>query len=161
MPKIISRKMAIARGLTRYFTREPCTRGHVCERFVCDGRCVECNRLNQRSPTIRAARRRYSQTPKGRAARWRADHYPKGAERRRRYDQSPKGRDRHFRYFSSDRNRERQRGYQSTAKRLAWRRGRDREHFLKKIEAAYKANPTQVNYTRLMNLIARRHRDGR
>lgn len=40
----ISRADARAKGLKRYFTGEPCKRGHVAERYVCGaGWCVECN----------------------------------------------------------------------------------------------------------------------
>jgi hypothetical protein len=41
--KIITRKEAIALGLKRFFTGEPCKHGHVCERRVCDVKCVECH----------------------------------------------------------------------------------------------------------------------
>ena len=40
--EIVSRKEAIERGLKRYFTGKPCKNGHVAERFVSNGRCVEC-----------------------------------------------------------------------------------------------------------------------
>jgi hypothetical protein len=40
----ISREVAKGQGLKRYFTGHPCGRGHVAERFVADGRCVQCNR---------------------------------------------------------------------------------------------------------------------
>ena len=42
--KIISRKEAKARGLTRYFTGKPCKHGHIAERDTGAGRCVEYNR---------------------------------------------------------------------------------------------------------------------
>jgi HNH endonuclease len=41
--KIISRKDAKAEGLTSYFTGEPCKRGHISRRLVCDYHCVECH----------------------------------------------------------------------------------------------------------------------
>jgi hypothetical protein len=44
----ITREVAKARGLKRYFTEQPCARGHVAERFVADGRCVQCNRERHR-----------------------------------------------------------------------------------------------------------------
>jgi hypothetical protein len=47
MPKIIARKEALAKGLKRFFTGKPCKRGHVVERRVDTGDCVEC--ANQRS----------------------------------------------------------------------------------------------------------------
>lgn len=42
MDEIISRKDAKARGLKRYFTGNPCPKGHVCGRFVSNCACVEC-----------------------------------------------------------------------------------------------------------------------
>jgi hypothetical protein len=42
-PKIVTRVEARALGLKRYFTGEPCTRGHVCERATRNSDCVECN----------------------------------------------------------------------------------------------------------------------
>jgi len=45
--KIIARKQAMAAGLKRYFTGEPCKHGHVCERTVLRSDCVECLKLRQ------------------------------------------------------------------------------------------------------------------
>ena len=42
---IISRREAKEKGLTRYFTGEPCSKGHVCERFVASCTCFECNKI--------------------------------------------------------------------------------------------------------------------
>jgi hypothetical protein len=38
------RSQAKAQGLKRYFTGEPCRNGHVVERYVSNGACVECLR---------------------------------------------------------------------------------------------------------------------
>ena len=43
-PHIISRDEARARGLKRYFTGTPCKHGHIAERNVRSGRCLECDR---------------------------------------------------------------------------------------------------------------------
>lgn len=42
MLEVISREEAKARGLKRYFTGEPCKRGHVAERYACSRGCVAC-----------------------------------------------------------------------------------------------------------------------
>ncbi len=42
MSQIIIRKIARKQGLTRYFTGKPCKWGHVVDRYVSDGQCVEC-----------------------------------------------------------------------------------------------------------------------
>lgn len=44
---IVIRKEAIAGGMNRYFTGNPCPNGHLSERMVCDWKCVRC-RANYR-----------------------------------------------------------------------------------------------------------------
>lgn len=44
MPEIIARKDALARGLNKYFTGKPCSKGHVAERYTTSGTCQECLR---------------------------------------------------------------------------------------------------------------------
>lgn len=43
--KITSREAAKKGGLTRYFTGEPCKRGHVSQRKTSSATCVECDHL--------------------------------------------------------------------------------------------------------------------
>ena len=46
--RVISRSDALALGLKRYFTGEPCKRGHISERSVGSrGRCLECHRIRE------------------------------------------------------------------------------------------------------------------
>lgn len=45
---IVSRQAAIANGLVRYFTGKPCRRGHVAERQLTNGSCVECRNEDRR-----------------------------------------------------------------------------------------------------------------
>jgi hypothetical protein len=40
--QIISRDAAAANGLTRFYTGKACQRGHIAERYVSNGACVEC-----------------------------------------------------------------------------------------------------------------------
>jgi len=40
----ISRKAAITAGLKKYFTGQPCSRGHVADRYVSTRTCFECNK---------------------------------------------------------------------------------------------------------------------
>ena len=40
---LISRKEAHERGLKRFYTGNPCIRGHDAQRFVTTGNCVRCN----------------------------------------------------------------------------------------------------------------------
>ncbi len=53
--EILSRNEAKARGLVRYFTGIPCRCGHVSERFVSEGACVDCKNT--------AYRNRYAKNP--------------------------------------------------------------------------------------------------
>ena len=41
--KYVLRKDALAAGLKRYYTGEPCRRGHIAERFVASRRCIVCS----------------------------------------------------------------------------------------------------------------------
>lgn len=41
-PQVISRQAAHAAGLLRFYTGAPCRRGHLAERYVSTGGCLEC-----------------------------------------------------------------------------------------------------------------------
>lgn len=71
---IISRADAMARGLTMYFTGEPCKQGHVAERRVLNRKCRECDKA--------ASRARYEKN-KDKAAAYYAKYHPENKERRR------------------------------------------------------------------------------
>ncbi len=47
MFEVVSRDVARERGMVRYFTGQPCRNGHVCQRRVGGGHCVECVRASQ------------------------------------------------------------------------------------------------------------------
>jgi hypothetical protein len=137
MPRKISRAKAKARGLKKYFTGKPCCRGHVAERRTDNRCCVVC---------VHGIMRRYDESPKGRDKKW-------------RYNQSPKGREAQRRISNSTRRRETLRAYQRSHPEYA-REYRRRER-LQHVQAIYDALPSQANWRRLQNLIARRTRDGR
>lgn len=52
MPAIITRKAALARSIPRYFTGEPCKRGHISARRAADGKCVACESSRKRNRSI-------------------------------------------------------------------------------------------------------------
>ena len=54
--EIITRKEAKEKGLRRYYTGEPCRRGHLTERRI-DGACIECARKTKLSDELAEARR--------------------------------------------------------------------------------------------------------
>jgi hypothetical protein len=76
MPKIITRKEAIAKGLRRYFTGKPCKRGHVFERSI-KGNCLVCSKISmkkynqsdQGKDNLRKSQKKYNQSNKGKAVR--------------------------------------------------------------------------------------------
>lgn len=57
----ISRIVARAYGLPRYFTGRPCLHGHVAARYVAEpGACVKCVRLRNRKPDRRRWRKAWA-----------------------------------------------------------------------------------------------------
>jgi hypothetical protein len=44
---IVTREEAIERGLRRYFTGQPCKRGHVGERYTLNAGCLQCMNESQ------------------------------------------------------------------------------------------------------------------
>lgn len=69
---IVSRMEARQRGLSRYFTGEPCKHGHVSERSASSANCIACQREHAISPKGRATAKRLRSSPeyreRGRAA---------------------------------------------------------------------------------------------
>lgn len=45
---LVSRAEARALGLPRFFSGDPCKHGHVCERYITSGSCVECQKSGLR-----------------------------------------------------------------------------------------------------------------
>lgn len=44
--QIVTKNEAVRRGLKKYFTGEPCSRGHIAERYFRNGACLECMKEN-------------------------------------------------------------------------------------------------------------------
>ena len=61
---IILRKAAKEKGLSRYYTGEPCIRGHVSERITNNGGCVSCAKERPVPKTHAANVRRYKRRNK-------------------------------------------------------------------------------------------------
>jgi hypothetical protein len=79
-PNIIGRDEAGALGLKRFFTGEPCKRGHFAERDVSSRECMECSRER--------ARKRRAADPEGYreyGRKWRAENPEKAREHQRRW----------------------------------------------------------------------------
>lgn len=46
---VISRAEAKEQGLKRFFTGKQCQHGHVAERLICNGLCIECERIKSKA----------------------------------------------------------------------------------------------------------------
>lgn len=51
--EVITKAAAVANGLQRYFTGVACNRGHIAERSVHNGQCLECLRIHSRDHRAR------------------------------------------------------------------------------------------------------------
>ena len=108
---IVSRKEARDKGLKRFFTGEACIRGHIAERTVCDGHCVECRRLAEKArydkdPTkyTEKSRKRYDKDPhyhRKKAKSWRENN----PERKKEYGREWEEKNRHKRKEYKQRRR--------------------------------------------------------
>jgi hypothetical protein len=76
MTQIVTLKMAIASGLTQYFTGVPCSRGHITRRSVATRACLECKKAWRRTEAGKKCARRQTK-------RWRTETEA-GREARRR-----------------------------------------------------------------------------
>lgn len=109
-PLIISREEARAAGLKAFFIGDPCRRGHIAERSVSEGKCLECCRERDRAryaadPEKRreAGKRLRREEPERMRAHGRAS-YAKHAEARRDYARERRGSDREA-YNAAERER--------------------------------------------------------
>lgn len=81
---LIDRKAAKKAGLKKYFTGEPCHRGHVSQRFTCSAKCSMCSRADmadhyQRNrDTIRARQSVYFRENRDEVNRRALDWYHRG-----------------------------------------------------------------------------------
>jgi len=131
--KHVSREEARQAGATRYFTGEPCKRGHISERYVSTGQCAECQQLHKVAdrPKHRETARAYSKS-----------YYWANREERRAYGQAydaanPEKKKAWFKAWY-DRNRE-ARAIQKAAERKA-----DPEKFKASYKSWADANPEHV-----------------
>lgn len=79
MPTVVTKTAARSAGLLRYYTGKSCVRGHVVERYVSGGDCVECRKeksKNWYSDKTRAA---------AKARKWRAENVERHANARNKW----------------------------------------------------------------------------
>lgn len=92
--EIITRAQAKVLGQRRYFTGKSCKHGHVSQRAVSNGRCLECDRAYERDcyPAQREQRiadsRAYRVANLDKCRAYDRAHYARNAEARRTYDRA-------------------------------------------------------------------------
>lgn len=71
--KTISRKIAKEKGLTHYFTGQPCSKDHVAERYVSTAQCTECKYVQYEGEEGKKRKattaKKYRESDKGRIQR--------------------------------------------------------------------------------------------
>lgn len=76
--EIVNRDDARARGLKRYFTGQPCKRGHLSERHVSNQRCIACANIGKRERD-----RKYREANREKLREGYRRHYYENHEKRR------------------------------------------------------------------------------
>lgn len=72
---IVSWSEARKQKLKKYFTGKPCNKGHIAERFSCNGVCVECHLIRSKK-----THRKYYDTPEGKYRQQRLQAKQRGVE---------------------------------------------------------------------------------
>jgi 5-methylcytosine-specific restriction endonuclease McrA len=106
--------------LKRYFTGKPCSHGHVAERFVAHGQCLECNvqwakanpELRQRA--FRKWREANREAVLAKMARYRKAHPDRAKESARKYVESHREKVREFKAAWRKANREKHNAIQKS-----------------------------------------------
>ena len=89
---IITRSEALAKGLTFYFTGNPCKHGHLAERRVTTYGCSQCRYLANLSKSNKAYQSEYNKSITGKLAQRKFNQSSKGKNLRRQYNSSEAGR---------------------------------------------------------------------
>ena len=156
---IMSRKDAKARGLLRYFTGEPCKRGHVAERRTDNGQCLVCRQEDSISPAHVARRRLYywenRDTALERFKRYREANPEACRERDRRYyvENKEKHQERCRRYYTENREAIHEACRRYYLANPGLRTEQDRRYRLENADAVREANKRwrQANRKRVQN----------
>ena len=81
---IISREEAKAKGLTRYFTGEKCSKGHIDEKLVSNWTCITCKQLREKEWREKNYEKRIIQCRKS-GSKWRETHFEEDKLRRKNW----------------------------------------------------------------------------
>lgn len=135
-------------GLSRYFSGVECRRGHLSERLVSDGHCVECNAIKNAK---RVGDSQFNAKRREKRAENREEHIAKDRAYRAKNRDSDNARQRAAYAANLDESRKRQRDYyyKNLEKKQAYARETQ--------SARYKRNPAPMKaYARKRNLEERR-----
>lgn len=104
-----TRKEALALGVKRYFTGEPCKWGHVAVRTIVNSICNECMRQQNATPGRKERKRQYEATPEARERKRQYDATTEANERRRQRNATPEAKERQRQYDATPEVKERKR----------------------------------------------------
>jgi hypothetical protein len=102
---VIGRSDAMAAGLNRYFTGQPCKNGHVAERLVSNWTCLDCQLMNLSKARERDPQR-FKEYSRQTGSRWRRKNPEAQAERYRANCEDDKRRSRIWAEQNRERTRE-------------------------------------------------------
>lgn len=80
--EVITFSQARAKGLKRYYTGKPCSKGHICERDTSKGMCVDCERERSRIKSLGGYARNKAKNPE-KLKHWYAERYEREKEVRK------------------------------------------------------------------------------
>ena len=83
--EVIKSRAAFERGLTRYFTGKKCSKGHVAERMISNGSCVECLKSKRAYSRVKEWRKNNPEARTLEARKYRAKYPEKVAANSKRY----------------------------------------------------------------------------
>lgn len=78
--EIINSRTAFDKGLTRYFTGKECSKGHITERMISNGSCIECLKSQRAYQRVKEWRAKNPGSRAEEARRWRIK-YPEKAKK--------------------------------------------------------------------------------
>lgn len=131
LKKPITRKDAISRGLTRYYTGKPCRKNHIADRDVFNGGCLECMKINRRkyekTEKYENKMEKYHKSEKGKLTRKKFEQTPKAVSYRRNVRaKSPKKKKSDYKYRQTLKGiltrRAREKKEKNMATKLKWRK---------------------------------------
>lgn len=130
MFQIIPRAVAKERGLTRYFSGNPCKQGHLAERYTGGGSCAECLKISGKRPERILYERKYYKKNRARvlerSRKYHERNRERGVENAKRWSAENPERRREISNNYKVRRRSVESEGMTTAEVAAWKRGREK-----------------------------------